>query len=389
MSTNDASERIFKPMPTILWDYLSVSWLASPEPYSGLCPENSSDLRPWFKRRIRTTFRFWTLTTTGELFRCFKPCLLHFWRPHRGTKQAELLQTIVDEQVEWLRKRKPTSFNENPSNTAVHINFYLQESGSTPPRITKNTDEEYYLQSSYDGEPTWSMVWTLEQDSYLFPQAMLTKSWSTSLPTTTLVPDTLWRLCSNRWSLMMFETASLLWLVLASGTTPSFPIEAWAWTRLVTLWLSKWSSDSLMAWLSPRYGYVAVAHFQRLNNQLQLNVLHWHIVDTHSYPVEQLASPIDMMTQYGAYGPDMVYSQVSCQIKRLWFVWLNLSKSRPISVISWPMPMIEVSESFPNLINLLTWVMDGTFLVLRTLLSVWTWSRGTTTVLSLLVDRWE
>lgn len=38
-------------------------------------------------------------------------------------------------------------------------------------------------------------------------------------------------------------------------------------------------------------------------------MFHWHIVDTHSFPVELMDDPINQMTQYGAYGPDSIYTQ--------------------------------------------------------------------------------
>ncbi|TRY67678.1 hypothetical protein TCAL_02945 [Tigriopus californicus] len=41
----------------------------------------------------------------------------------------------------------------------------------------------------------------------------------------------------------------------------------------------------------------------------KLNVFHWHIVDTHSFPVELKASPVDQLTQYGAYNARSIYTQ--------------------------------------------------------------------------------
>ncbi len=41
----------------------------------------------------------------------------------------------------------------------------------------------------------------------------------------------------------------------------------------------------------------------------KLNVLHLHLVDSHTWPVEQKGYPANRLTQYGAYGPDMVYTQ--------------------------------------------------------------------------------
>ena len=41
----------------------------------------------------------------------------------------------------------------------------------------------------------------------------------------------------------------------------------------------------------------------------QLNVFHWHIVDTQSFPVELSDEPTLLMSQYGAYGPKQIYSR--------------------------------------------------------------------------------
>jgi hexosaminidase len=42
---------------------------------------------------------------------------------------------------------------------------------------------------------------------------------------------------------------------------------------------------------------------------LQLNVFHWHIVDTHSFPLEFKQDPINKMSQYGAYDGTKIYTQ--------------------------------------------------------------------------------
>ena len=41
----------------------------------------------------------------------------------------------------------------------------------------------------------------------------------------------------------------------------------------------------------------------------QLNVFHWHIVDTQSFPVELSDEPTTLMSQYGAYGPAQIYTR--------------------------------------------------------------------------------
>ena len=41
----------------------------------------------------------------------------------------------------------------------------------------------------------------------------------------------------------------------------------------------------------------------------KLNVLHWHIVDTHSFPIELKGPKVAQMTQYGAYDPQSIYTQ--------------------------------------------------------------------------------
>ena len=41
----------------------------------------------------------------------------------------------------------------------------------------------------------------------------------------------------------------------------------------------------------------------------QLNVLHWHLVDSQSSPMEYFRNPIFLITQYGAYDKTKVYKQ--------------------------------------------------------------------------------
>lgn len=38
----------------------------------------------------------------------------------------------------------------------------------------------------------------------------------------------------------------------------------------------------------------------------KLNILHWHITDSHSFPLE--IPTIPQFTAYGAYGPDQIYT---------------------------------------------------------------------------------
>ena len=41
----------------------------------------------------------------------------------------------------------------------------------------------------------------------------------------------------------------------------------------------------------------------------QLNVLHWHLVDSQSSPMEYFKNPLFLVTQYGAYDKTKIYRQ--------------------------------------------------------------------------------
>ena len=43
---------------------------------------------------------------------------------------------------------------------------------------------------------------------------------------------------------------------------------------------------------------------------MQLNVLHWHLTDTQSFPIqlEKFPQTTGQMAHYGAYGPDKIYT---------------------------------------------------------------------------------
>ena len=70
--------------------------------------------------------------------------------PLRGTSQSVLLEDTVQDQVEWLRLKKPASIDANPSSTNVLIYLYLNSAGSKEPFIRKDTNEEYFLEILYD-----------------------------------------------------------------------------------------------------------------------------------------------------------------------------------------------------------------------------------------------
>ena len=56
--------------------------------------------------------------------------------------------------------------------------------------------------------------------------------------------------------------------------------------------------------------YAAVCLLNYILFRLQLNVLHWHITDTHSFPIklEKFPNTTAKMAQFGAYGPNHIYT---------------------------------------------------------------------------------
>jgi len=67
-----------------------------------------------------------------------------------GVMEQGLLQRNLDEQVEWLKKRKPQRAPAPTGGAQVKFTIILERSGSQKPQILKDTDESFSLKISGD-----------------------------------------------------------------------------------------------------------------------------------------------------------------------------------------------------------------------------------------------
>ena len=183
-----------------------------------------------------------------------------------------LLRNNLVEQVDWLYKKKPKSIQvSNPSETKVRVNVFMREH-SQKAQIRKNTNETYALKIEYDSGSDTVQV-EINADNYFGVRHGL----------------------ESLFQAMEFDDVKNQFIILSGIQIRDYPEFK---HRGVSLDTSR--------------NFITVDVIKRIIDGMahsKLNVFHWHIVDTHSFPVELKGEKVAQMTKYGAYDTESIYTQ--------------------------------------------------------------------------------
>lgn len=70
----------------------------------------------------------------------------------KSREAAEMLQRNINDQVQWLAKKKASSLPSRPPGVLLSINVNLRDDSHEAPRINRKVNESYELKISYQAD---------------------------------------------------------------------------------------------------------------------------------------------------------------------------------------------------------------------------------------------
>jgi len=189
------------------------------------------------------------------------------------TVTRQWLEENIQEQTEWLLK-KQEGFPKTPTATTKVAIYFVLSASSTPPVLTKSTNESYSLEIALLGDDNGNQIdVTITSDDYFGARHAL---------------ETLFQL-------MDFDDLKGEFVILSGVRIRDWPEFG---HRGVSVDTSRnfQSKEVLMRIVD------GMAHSK-------LNVFHWHMTDTNSFPFELKDPDIAIINQYGAYNALSIYDQ--------------------------------------------------------------------------------
>merc|ERR1712117_868373 len=192
-----------------------------------------------------------------------------------NSQSARMMESGIAEQVEWLKKKKLIKGEDNVSKTKFELKVYLDEGpNDVEPKIKRLTNETYRLPVSYSEN---------EADKILRADVRASNYFGARHGIETL------------FQLMEYDDINRNYIIVSSAEIRDYPEFR---HRGITL-------DTARNFIEPD----TIKKIIDGMGHSKLNVLHWHIVDAHSFPIELMQDPINMMANYGAFDPSKIYSQ--------------------------------------------------------------------------------
>jgi len=191
---------------------------------------------------------------------------------YEDTVTKEWLEENIQNQTEWLLK-KQQGFPKTPSATTKVAIYFVLGASSTTPQLSKSTNESYSLEIAFLDDNDDQVNVTITSDDYFGARHAL---------------ETLFQL-------MDFDDLTGEFVVLAG-------IEIRDWPEFGHRGVSVDTSRNFQSKEVLMRIVDGMAHSK-------LNVFHWHMTDTNSFPFELKDPEIAVINQYGAYNALSIYDQ--------------------------------------------------------------------------------